>query len=213
MAYVPLTLERYGIKLRRMIETDKEIVRLGRNKDFVRNNHVYKEIITPAEQDIWFEKMNAPEHYVLIIEHQDEPCGLITCRDFFNRLTNCVCGAFIWDEHRLSSKVPILAILMALDFFFHDLQLQHMESLVLKTNERACKMNKFFGFTFAEKDADTFSISMPAANYFKRRNTLSDFARRATKNTRLWDLQISGSLSSLNLPEINRLLEQSNHAK
>lgn len=212
MPYVPLTLERYGIRLRRMIESDKEIVRLGRNKDFVRNNHVYKEIITPEEQDIWFEKMNAPEHYVLIIEHQAAPCGIITCRDFFDRLTNCICGAFIWDENRLSSRVPIIAILMALDFFFHDLGLQRMESLVLKTNDRARKMNKFFGFTFTERDTDTFSISMPAANYFKRRNTLIDFARRATKDRRLWDLRISGSQSSLNLPEINRLLEQSNHA-
>jgi hypothetical protein len=60
--YQPLTLLQFGIELRRMVETDKEIVRLGRNEDFGRENHVYRKIISETEQDNWFNEMNRKEH-------------------------------------------------------------------------------------------------------------------------------------------------------
>jgi len=60
--YQPLTLLQFGIELRRMVETAKEIVRLGRNRDFVRENHVYRKIISETKQNNCFDEINRKEH-------------------------------------------------------------------------------------------------------------------------------------------------------
>lgn len=81
MHYQPLSLKRFGIELRRMVESDKEIIREGRNKDFVRANHIYRNIISSEEQDKWFLAMNAKEHYVFLVLYKDERIGVVYLRD------------------------------------------------------------------------------------------------------------------------------------
>lgn len=204
--YRPLTLNRFGIELRRMTEADKETVRLGRNKDFVRFNHVYRNIITLAEQEQWFREMNSRSHYVLIIVYHGRKVGTVIIRDIPDTLEDTTCGTFIWDEDFIGTKVPILSILTALDFFFHDVGVGRTESVVLKSNTPAIKMNTFFGFEFIERDKESFLIVMHRATYLNNRDRLLQFARRAVKDRTEHKLRISGTASPLNLAAINTLL-------
>lgn len=203
--YKPLTLNRFGIQLRRMTEAEKEIVRTGRNRDFVRNNHVYREIISVEQHEAWFREVSSPLHYILVIHYHERDVGVIIVRNINPGSMSSTVGAFIWDESFIGSKVPILGILMALDFFYA-IGIERMESIVLKSNVPAIKMNKFFGFSFTERDEESFSITMDNKTYSANRDRLTAFAYRACKKKEEQELKIGGNKSALNLPAINALL-------
>lgn len=189
-----------------MTEADKEMVRVGRNKDFVRNNHVYREIISMEEHEAWFREVCSPLHYILVIHYRDRDVGIVIVKDFLPDRMMPRCGAFIWDEDFIGTKVPILSILIALDFFFYTVGISGTESVVLKSNSAAIKMNQFFGFEFTERDNESFNITMDHKTYMKNRDRLRMFARRAAKKKEEQELKIGGNKSSLNLPAINALL-------
>jgi len=203
--YKPLTLTRFGIELRRMTEAEKEIVRTGRNKDFVRNNHVYRKIISVEQHEAWFHEVSSPLHYILVIHYHERDVGAIIVKDIDPETMNSTVGAFIWDEAFIGSKVPILSILIALDFFYA-IGIARMESIVLKSNTAAIKMNKFFGFEFTERDEESYKIAMDKNTYLRNGSHLIAFACRACKNKEEQELKIGGNKSPLNLPAINSLL-------
>ncbi len=205
--YRPLTLSRFGIELHRMTEEEKEMVRAGRNKDFVRNNHVYRKIISVEEHEAWFREVSSPLHYIMVIHFKNRDIGAVIVKDFQPDLSTTTCGAFLWDEDFVGTKVPILSILIALDFFFHNVGISSTQSVVLKSNSASINMNRFFGFTFSERDEESFHIYMDKASYFANRERLNTFAFRAAKNQEDQQLKIAGSRSSINLSEINALLQ------
>jgi len=204
--YRPLTLTQFGIQLRRMTADDKEMVRTGRNKDFVRNNHVYREIISVEQHEVWFREVSSPLHYILVIHYHGRDVGIVIVRDFVPERMTTTCGAFIWDEDYLGSKVPIMSILIALDFFYYTIGVSRTDSVVLKSNAAAIKMNRFFGFEFTERDNESFNITMDRETYLANRNRLIAFACRAAKKKEEQELKIGGNKSPLNLPAINALL-------
>lgn len=205
-AYQPLTLMQFGIELRRMVETDKEIVRLGRNKDFVRENHVYRTIITEAEQDKWFEEMNRKEHYVFVVLHKGQRIGVVYLRDIPQDLASSTCGLFFWEDEFIASRIPVFAALLALDFASFYCQVRRIESIVLKTNAAGIKMYTFFGFDLVEKDADSYLISIDRETYLKRRDGLMTFIKRAVKNKEEHVLRVAGTQGPLNYGVVNTLL-------
>lgn len=204
--YRPLTLTQFGIQLRRMTKADKELVRTGRNKEFVRNNHVYREIISIEEHEAWCREVFSPLHYIMVIHYRDRDVGIVIVKDFNPDILKPRCGAFVWDEDFIGTKVPILSILIALDFFFNAVGISGTESVVLKSNSAAIKMNKFFGFEFTERDNESFNITMDKQIYFANRDRLQTFACRAAKKKEEQQLKVGGNKSSLNLPQINLLL-------
>lgn len=206
--YIPLTLARFGIRLVRMTEEDKEIVRLGRNKDFVRNNHLYRSIITEAEQERWFVEMNSREHYVFIVIYKGKRIGVVYLRDIPEDLSISTCGLFFWEDEYISSRIPVFAAFLALDFAVYFCEVQQIKSIVLKTNEAGLKMYTFFGFELKENDAESYVILISREIYLKRRETLINFILRAVKNTAEHQLRFRGSQCSLNYPVVNQLLAQ-----
>lgn len=204
--YQALTLRQFGIELRRMVESDKEIVRLGRNKDFVRENHVYRKIISEAEQDKWFEEMNRKEHYVFVVVHDGKRIGVVYLRDIPENLASSTCGLFFWDDDYISTRIPVFAALLALDFASYYCEVQRIDSIVLKNNSAGIKMYTFFGFDLEEKDADSYLISISRVTYLKKRDSLMNFIKRAIKNKAEHELRVLGSQGSLNYEIVNRLL-------
>lgn len=205
--YQALTLRRFGIELRRMVESDKEIVRLGRNKDFVRENHVYRKIISEAEQDKWFEEMNRKEHYVFVVVHDGKRIGVVYLRDIPEDLASSTCGLFFWDDDYISTRIPVFAALLALDFASYYCDVKRIDSIVLKNNTAGIKMYTFFGFDLEEKDANSYLISISRDTYLKKRDSLMNFIKRAIKNKAEHELRVFGSQGSLNYDIVNRLLD------
>lgn len=204
--YQPLTLLQFGIELRRMVESDKEIVRLGRNKDFVRENHVYRKIISEAEQDKWFDEMNRKEHYVFVVVHDGKRIGVVYLRDIPEDRASSTCGLFFWDDDYISTRIPVFAAFLALDFASYYCEVQRIDSIVLKSNTAGIKMYSFFGFDLQEKDADSYLITIGRDTYLKKRDGLMNFIKRAIKNKAEHELRFSGSKGELNYDIVNKLL-------
>lgn len=204
--YQPLTLLRFGIELRRMVESDKEIVRQGRNKDFVRENHVYRQIITEEEQDKWFDEMNQKEHYVFIVIHDGKRIGVVYLRDIPENRASSTCGLFFWDDDYISTRIPVFAALLALDFASYYCEVQRIDSIVLKSNTAGIKMYTFFGFDLQEKDADSYLISIDRDTYLEKRDSLINFIKRAVKNKAEHELRVSGSQGPFNYDIVNTFL-------
>ena len=205
-AYQPLRLFRFGIELRRMTEDDIEIVRQGRNKDFVRENHVYRNIISEAEQEKWYAEMNSKEHYVFIVVHQGRRVGVIYLRDIPENRASSTCGLFFWDDDVISTRIPVFAALLGLDFVIYYCQVQRINSVVLKSNTAGIKMYTFFGFDLHEKDADSYLISIDRDKYLKKRDGLINFILRAVKNKEEHALRVLGTQSPLNYEILNSVL-------
>ncbi|MBN8220927.1 MAG: GNAT family N-acetyltransferase [Spirochaetes bacterium] len=211
--YQPLRLLRFGIELRRMVESDKEIVRHGRNQDFVRKNHVYREIITEEEQDKWFDEMNRKEHYVFIVIHDGKRIGVVYLRDIPENRASSTCGLFFWDDDYIATRIPVFAALLALDFASYYCEVQRIDSIVLKNNTAGIKMYTFFGFELREKDADSYLITIDRDTYLQKRDGLINFIKRAVKNKAEHELRVSGSQGPLNYDIVNTFLENSATAK
>lgn len=205
-SYQPLTLLQFGIELRRMVEADKEIVRLGRNKDFVRENHVYRKIISEAEQDKWFDEMNRKEHYVFVVIKDEKRIGVVYLRDIPENLASSTCGLFFWDDDYIATRIPVFAAFLALDFATYYCGVERIDSIVLKNNAAGIKMYTFFGFDLHEKDADSYLITISRETYLKKRDNLMNFIKRAIKNKAEHELRFSGSQGLLNYDIVNSLL-------
>jgi RimJ/RimL family protein N-acetyltransferase len=205
--YQPLTLKLFGIELRRMVESDKEIVRLGRNDDFVRENHVYRTIISEAEQDKWFTEMNTKEHYVFVVIHKEKRVGVVYLRDIPEDLASSTCGLFFWDDEIISTRIPVFAALLALDFASYYCQVRRIDSIVLKSNTAGIKMYTFFGFDLQERDAGSYLISIERDKYLEKREGLIKFIQRAVKNKEEHELRVTGTQGSLNHNVVNTLLK------
>lgn len=199
-----LILVRFHLLLTRVTREDIEEIRQGRNLDHVRLQHLYQEHITKEEQEAWFDKVDNRWNYFFIIRTHGKKVGLVYVKDFTEGMASSTCGVFIWDQDSLSSRVPILAILTVLDFFFGELRGQGTESIVLRRNTAAMKMNEFFGFAFEDtEDPERVRIRMDLERYLRQRERLLKFAARVVKDPTARDLVLGGEVDERNFDIIN----------
>lgn len=200
-------LRQYHLTLQRLQHEDIELVRQGRNLDFVRQNHVYQKPISPEEQEIWFQKINNKQNYFFLIKKNDRKAGIVYLKDGEIADKRGTCGMFIWDRKFLGSRMPILANIIGLDFFFEVLGNSYAESVVLKTNTPAMRMNEFLGFDFEySSDNDTCRIFLTLEKYLGYRPKLVEFAEKLIHEKNEHKLRITGEVSDLNVPSINSIL-------
>jgi RimJ/RimL family protein N-acetyltransferase len=209
----PLVLERFHLVLSRLGHDDIEVVRQGRNAEHVRRMHRHQAEITPEQQQAWFARIDNEWHYYFVIHHKGRKVGVVYVADFTPGMATSNCGVFVWDTEALGSRVPLMAILTVLDFFFADLQGGGTSSVVLRTNTAALRMNEFFGFRFDDGPTpDLVRVSMDRALYLLNRDRLLAFARRAVKDPTAFPLRLRGSPSSKLFPVINERLRALSNA-
>jgi RimJ/RimL family protein N-acetyltransferase len=192
----PLVLERFHLVLSRVVHDDIEEIRQGRNADHVRRMHRHQEPITPEQQEAWFARIDNEWNYFFVIHHHGRKVGVVYVSEFTPRMASSNCGVFVWDHDALGSRVPLMAILTVLDFFFADLQGGGTSSVVLRTNTAALRMNEFFGFRVDDGPADDLvRVSMDRARYLENQPRLLAFARRAVKDPAAFPLRLRGTPS------------------
>ena len=202
-----LVLERFHLVLSRVEHGDIEVIRQGRNAEHVRRMHRYQDEITPEQQEAWFARVDNEWNYFFVIHHRGRKVGVVYVSEFTPQMATSNCGVFVWDREALGSRVPLMAILTVLDFFFFDLQGGGTSSVVLRTNTAALRMNEFFGFAFEDgADADVVRVSMDRARYLANRERLLAFARRAVKEPAAFALRLHGTPSPKYFDVINERL-------
>lgn len=137
---------KYGIVLRRVENSDIELIRVMRNSERVREKMHDQEYITPDRQVLWFDCINNVCNYFFLIFYKSRPVGLIQAKDlnFSDRV--CEGGIYVWSDSALKDGVGVKASVIMSDFVFLMLQLRSVKTKVRKDNAWAFRHNLSMGF-------------------------------------------------------------------
>ncbi len=204
-----LTLSQYGVTLKRVTIDDIEEIRYWRNQPFIRDTMQFRKHITPKMQLEWFQSINNCYNYYFIIHYQNKNIGVINVRDINLQEMYGEGGIFIWDKNYWNTFVPSFATFILLDFIFNTLNISTKSFIrILKTNTRAIAYNKAIGYVKVPyQDNKTHQVYvLTKEDYNRKTEKLKHAARLLTNDPGI--LQVSGTVSPLNIKQINELLQK-----
>lgn len=136
------------IFLRPMTRDDTERIITWRNKDFVRNNFIYRKPFTAEGHLHWIETMVDTGKAVqfMICEKQGRAVGSVYLRDIDPVHHKAEYGIFIGEEDALSKGYGTEAAKMMTAYAFEELGLHKLNLRLLAGNERAKKSYEKAGF-------------------------------------------------------------------
>jgi UDP-4-amino-4,6-dideoxy-N-acetyl-beta-L-altrosamine N-acetyltransferase len=137
---------KYGVTLKRIIQSDIELVRTWRNDPKISKYMNYREIIDPEMQQKWFTTVNNSSNYYFLIMVDDKKIGLTNLKNIHYDEKTMEWGLFIYEDEYLGTLVPFQTGFCLFDFGFLELGIETSTSHILATNTNAIKFNKAFGF-------------------------------------------------------------------
>ena len=147
----------YGLTLSLLVESNIEMVRYWRNHPEVSRFMEFRQYISADMLQQWFDRINNPQNFFFIIEHQAIPIGLISTTNIDWQGKSAECGIFVWNEKAAGSHVPVFAVLAMLNFVFWILQLQTTYIKVHRDNQKAKRYNQALGYQLIADDKNLTS--------------------------------------------------------
>lgn len=137
-----------GILLRPMVEEDTDRIVAWRNRDFVRENFIYRGAFTREGHQIWIETMIRTGKVIqfMICPEGGEPVGSVYLRDIDNTHHKAEYGIFIGEKEALGKGFGTEAARLTISYAFEELGLHKVMLRVLADNERAKKSYEKAGF-------------------------------------------------------------------
>ncbi len=137
-----------SIYLRVMSVEDTDLIIKWRNRDFVRQNFIYRELFTVQGHHKWIENMIDTGKAVqfIIYIRDDEPVGSAYFRDIDKERGEAEYGIFIGEEDALGRGIGTQVAKLMLSYAFEELKLFKVKLRVLAENERARKSYERAGF-------------------------------------------------------------------
>lgn len=142
-----MILENANVLLRKITESDIEMVRCWRNDVKISQYMSFRDYITPEMQQQWFEKINNKYNYFFIINIDNKDIGMTELKNIDYEKNIAEAGIFIYDDLYLNGIYSYIATYILFDFGFNNLGLKTIVSHVLENNKRAIKFNKSLGFS------------------------------------------------------------------
>jgi len=146
-----MQIYRYGVELKRLAESDIELVRQWRNDPKIAQHMFYKVAITAEQQREWFFSINNTSNFFFLIHHLSKPVGLINISSIDWEKGTAYTGLFMYDDYCLGSDVPAMASMAMLDVFFLLLNVNCVYAKVKGDNQVAHKYNTSLGFLRTKK--------------------------------------------------------------
>lgn len=137
--------------LRPITENDTDLIVCWRNKDFVKNNFLYREELTEEIHNNWLEtKVKTGNVIQFIIEFEGEnniiPVGSVYLRDIDYANSCAEFGIFIGDKKALGKGIGTETAKLILDFAHNQLGLHRIFLRLLADNTAAYKSYRKAGF-------------------------------------------------------------------
>lgn len=202
-----LTINQYGVTLKRITADDIELLRYWRNQQSVKMYMDYRDYITPEMQQKWFLSVNNKFNYYFIIQFEGKQVGMINAKNFSYENGFGEGGIFIWDADYINSFAAVFSTLALLNFVFFKIKLCKIsQARILNDNERAKHYNQLIGYKLAPDQEKVYNqlYTLTIDDYLKNGNKLNEAAK--VLNNGNADLEITGTICDENLDEINKLL-------
>ncbi len=163
-----MKLQKYGITLERLTESDIELVRKYRNSAEIKNFMQFRKRITRSMQKKWFESIDNYLNYYFIIIYDGKKIGLINIKniDWVKNTDVSESGLFLWDWNYIDSPAPLLASIILSEFGYGVLCGENSKIKILKSNKKAVEFNKKLGYSEIKSCPDGFSMYMQTKDSF-----------------------------------------------
>ncbi len=167
-----MTIEKYGVTLKRLTVDKIELVRNWRNDPKISQYMEFRDYITPEMQAKWFAKINNDQNYYFIIEYKGKEIGLTNVKDIDYGAKTGEGGIFIYDDSFLNSDIPFRVIFALNDFCFDELHLEKMIAHIMSDNKRAIDFNRVLGYKKDESSPESGKMVyiLTKEDYLKQRN-------------------------------------------
>ncbi len=178
-----MIIRKYGIELRRLTDSDLELVREQRNSAHVRKGMFFRETITPEMQRTWFDSQNNKSNYHFIICAEGKKTGLISGKNVdFNKGTS-EGGIFIWNEQHLGTPVPVIASVIMAELTFNLLGLKKTYAETRTDNPSALRYNYLLGYEKLEeiRPEQKVMLVLTHENFRMKGSRFLDVIRKSAK--------------------------------
>lgn len=151
---------KFGITFKPLSEANLEMVRIWRNSDDVRLFMQYQEIITPEQQQTWFQQLDKATNYYFVTYQNEIPFGVYNIKDVDFNVGIGESGAYLKNRDIWEGDFSMRGALSIIIFAFEILKLNALKCSVLKTNKKVLVYNQQMGFQINEKADDAISFEL-----------------------------------------------------
>ncbi len=136
--------EKYGLCFELLNHENLELLRVWRNSDFVRNQMLYQETITPEKHLEWYRDLDKSKNFYYIVSQKGRNVGVSSIKNIEAEFGEP--GFFLIDESLKETSITARVYIAMAEFYFQFLNLKHLYIHVLKSNQTALKSNLFLGY-------------------------------------------------------------------
>lgn len=150
------------VDLREISVNDLELIRFWRNKNHVRKQMNFSDLIKSEDQKKWFLSLNKKTNYIFIYSEGDIDIGVVVCKitDVSKRIFDI--GIYCGNEEYLGSPINFISLVKIHDYAFKKLDLSKCITSIKKDNYSVIKMDKRIGYRFKKNiniDFDQYILS------------------------------------------------------
>ena len=162
-----MTFTRFGITLARLECRDLELVRQWRNSDWVRPFMRSREIVAPADQIRWFERLDAARDWYFCARLDAGPFGLFHVKAIDWNVRIGEAGGFVGDPRLIGRPEPARATLALMDFAFCVLDLRALEAQYRRSLPSLIRFNRQLGYEIMHEDGEFARARVTSERYFR----------------------------------------------
>lgn len=164
----------FGITFKPLSEANLEMVRIWRNSDDVRPFMQYQEIITPEQQQTWFQQLDKETNYYFVAFQNEIPFGLYNIKDVDFTIGIGEPGVFLKSRNIWETDSSMRGSIAILKFAFEILKLNALKSHVLKSNKKVLAFNQQMGFQIDENvdDPISFELLLTKENFYANKKII-----------------------------------------
>jgi RimJ/RimL family protein N-acetyltransferase len=145
-----MEFERYGIRLRRMEETDLARVLRWRNAPHVRAEFEYQDEISPEQHAQWFDSLHPARDFYFIFSSAGKEAGVVHVKEFDEDSGIGEAGVFTGETAYLGTQVPVLAVLAMMDLMFEEMGVLRLRAKMRADNKAILHFNRMLGYEIPE---------------------------------------------------------------
>ncbi len=171
-----MIIRKWGIQLVRLQKKDIELVRIMRNKEYIRTRMFFQQEITPQQQQHWFNSINNPFNFYFLIYVPDmepengeklKPAGLINGKNIDYKKGECEGGIFLWEKQYWLTPYPLIASIILHDLAFLLIGLNRIFVRVRPDNPTALYFNQKIGFSVLHSDEHQIFMVLDRDSHLK----------------------------------------------
>ncbi|HRO75723.1 MAG TPA: GNAT family N-acetyltransferase [Crocinitomicaceae bacterium] len=180
-----MTIDQYGITLKRLTLDDIELVRTWRNTPEIRKTMNFQEHITPEMQLNWFHSINNPLNYYFLIIYNNKAIGVINAKNISLEHGTAEGGIFVWEQQLENDLIPVYASLTLMNAAFKKLSFfKKFIIQVRKDNPKALTYNAILGYTINEQlsSETSYLLELSKEDFLEHTEKLNNVAQKLTED-------------------------------